>query len=93
MKTFALLLAAALCAVGAPEDRLVRVPGGGAVPDAEVDARGVIHLAYVTGENLLYTCSTDGGHFIATPDRAHSPTMFCGPDIALGKDGAFVILY
>jgi hypothetical protein len=100
MKSFALLLAAALCATGAPEVRLVRVPGGGAVPDAEVDAQGGIHLAFVTGENLFHTRSTDGGKTFApprrvnaTPDRVHPAGLFRGPDVALGKAGRPLIIW
>jgi hypothetical protein len=80
---------------------VVSTPNSGEVPDAEVDSKGVIHVAFVKGENAFYSKSTDAGRTFSNPVRinaeentVHPPNMFRGPDLALGKgDRVHVILY
>ena len=98
---FSMLLLCATAIFAAPDVSVVPVPQGGAVPDAEVDAAGAIHLAFVVGENVFYAKSSDDGASFSEPvrvnsepDSAHPANMYRGPDLALGKDGrAHVIWY
>ena len=81
--------------------RVVATPGQGEVPDAELDADGTIHVAYVKGENAFYSKSDNDGKSFSSPLRinadentVHPPNMFRGPDLALGKNRRIhVILY
>lgn len=80
--------------------RVVSVPGGGAVPDAEVDDRGGVHLVYVVGGNVEYVSSGDGGKTFGPPVRVNSQAatvhpahMFRGPDLAVGKDRTLHVVW
>lgn len=81
--------------------RVVRTPGDGAVPDAEIGLDGTVHVAYVAGDDVYYTRSTnEGSTFLPSlrvnsqPGTAHPPGMFRGPDLALGEsDTVHVIWY
>lgn len=80
--------------------RVIHSPGDGAVPDAEVDANGAIHMAYVVGEDVFYVSSTNAGKsFIAPirvnadPGTAHPANMFRGPDVAVGKNGRVHVIW
>lgn len=83
------------CALFAGERvQRIETPNGGMVPEAEIDRHGVIHLAYVSGEDVYYVRSSDQGKTFSNPLRvnsepgtAHPANMFRGPDLALGKDG------
>ena len=72
--------------------RVVTVPSGGIVPDAEVDRRGVIHLAYFSNGDVWYTTSSDNGRSFRDPIRVNTEAGFAygggyrGPDLAVGKD-------
>ena len=105
MKHLALILIfAALARSGwtAAPDRvqLVRTPNGGMVPDAEIDQQGVIHVAYVAGDDVHYAKSSNEGKTFSAPLRvnsepgtAHPANMFRGPDVALGKDGRVHVIW
>jgi len=81
--------------------RVVQTPAGGAVPDAEVDSKGTVHLAYVSGEDAFYVSSTNAGKSFSVPIRVnsepgtvHPANMFRGPDVAIGKgDRVHVVWY
>jgi hypothetical protein len=77
---------------------LVRVPNNGIQPEAVVDARGVEHLLYFSGEpragDLFYVRSTDAGRTFSTPVRVNSQAgsaigtgTIRGGQLALGRDG------
>lgn len=71
--------------------KLVRFPGA-TVPDAEIDAHGVIHAAYLSGNDVYYVQSSDEGAHFSDPIRVNTEAGFAaggwyrGPDLALGKD-------
>jgi len=73
---------------------LMRVPHGGIQPEATVDAAGVLHLLYFSGEaragNLFYVRSTDFGATFSTPVRVNSQD---GSAIATGtiRGGQLVV--
>ena len=77
---------------------LARVPHGGIQPEAVVDARGVLHLLYSSGEpragNLFYVRSTDYGSTFSAPVRVNSQEgsaiatgTIRGGQIAVGRGG------
>ncbi|PYR41049.1 MAG: hypothetical protein DMF93_09480 [Acidobacteria bacterium] len=77
---------------------LARVPHGGIQPEAVVDARGVLHLLYSSGEpragNLFYVRSTDDGSTFSAPVRVNSQEgsaiatgTIRGGQIAVGRGG------
>ena len=74
-------------------------PEGGSVPDAEIDSAGVIHLAYVKGNDLYYVKSADEGKTFSAPLRVNgepgfvSGGMFRGPDLAVGRGGRIHIIW
>jgi hypothetical protein len=87
-------------AVAAPEVRVVEIPGGGGVPDAETGADGTIHLVWVKADDVWYAKSTDDGRTFSEPLRvnsepgtAHPPNMFRGPDVAVGRDGRVHVIW
>ena len=78
--------------------RTVRVPDGGIHPQAQVDARGRVHLISFGGEpmrgDLFYVTSEDGGDSFSEPIRVNSQAgsvlvvgTIRGPQLALGKGG------
>jgi len=84
----------------AGEVKVAATPNGGMVPDAEIDRQGVVHVAYVTGENVYYVKSSDEGSTFTAPirvnsetDTAHPANMYRGPDLALGKDGRVHVIW
>src|SRR4051812_34735242 len=91
LAAFALIFAT-YAALGVDRVQVVNVTGRGEVPDAEIDAKGTVHLAYVSGQDAYYAKSSDQGKTFSPPLRinsepgtVHPPNMFRGPDIALGK--------
>src|SRR5437870_960921 len=89
-----------LAAHAAERVQVVPTPNNGAVPDAEMAQDGVIHVAYVTGENAFYVASADNGKTFSAPlrinsqpDRVHPANLFRGPDLALGKDGQVHVVW
>jgi hypothetical protein len=98
--TFACLAFACVQAVAAPEVRVVEIPGGGGVADAETAADGTIHLVWVKADDVWYAKSTDDGRTFSEPLRvnsepgtAHPPNMFRGPDVAVGRDGMVHVIW
>ena len=80
--------------------RVVTTPGNGAVPDAEIDASGTIHVAFVARQDAYYAKSTNSGKTFSEPLRinaepgtVHPPNMFRGPDLALGKNGRVHVIW
>jgi len=95
-----LALALASSRYGAERVQVIHTPHQGQVPDAEVSADGVIHLAYVAGNDAWYVKSSDDGNTFSEPLRinsdigaVHPPNMFRGPDLALGKDGRVHVIW
>jgi hypothetical protein len=80
--------------------QVVSTPNNGAVPDAEIDKVGAVHVAFVAGQDAFYVKSSDSGKTFSPPLRinsepgsVHPPNMFRGPDIALGKDGRVHVIW
>lgn len=78
-----------------PAVRVAHLPGGGEVPDADVDAAGTIHVAYVAAGDVWYATSRDGGDTFGFPVRVNSAIgtaapagRFRGPDLALAPPGS-----
>jgi hypothetical protein len=97
---FVALLLACQVGITANAIRLVQTPNGGEVPDAEVDASGAIHIAFVKGEDAYYAKSDDGGKSFSqrlrinsVPSTVHPANMFRGPDLALGKNGRVHVIW
>jgi len=85
---------------GSASVRIVRVPSGGAVPDAVVDPGGVIHAAYVRANDVWYAGSPDGGRTWGIPFRVNAepggvdePGMFRGPSVSLGRAGRLHLVW
>ena len=103
MKTQLFLLLLVLCAGPILADSIVErvaVPNGGLVPDAEVDREGIIHVAYVAGDDVFYVKSTDDGKTFSTPLRvnsdpgsSHPANMYRGPDLAVGGNGQVHVIW
>lgn len=95
------LLASGLCAaIAAERVHVAQTPGDGSVPDAEIDDKGTVHVAYVAGQDAFYAKSIDGGKTFGAPLRinsepgsVHPANMFRGPDIALGKNGRLHVVW
>jgi hypothetical protein len=68
------------------------LPAGAMVPDAEVDADGIIHVAYLKDDDVFYVRSNNEGTTFAEPIRVNTEAGFAygarfrGPDLAVGKD-------
>ena len=95
-----ILIHVAPASAGTPAVTVVATPGSGQVPDAEATSDGVVHLAYVSGEDVFYTLTTDGGKSFAPairvnsdPGTAHPPNSFRGPDVAVGADGTVHVIW
>lgn len=90
---FLIILLSASCSAPQPDVRIVSVPNGGITPDAEIDGRGILHLAYFSEGNVFYVTSEDNGATFTKPVRVNSEAgtaqagMFRGPDLALGAEG------
>jgi hypothetical protein len=76
------------------------LPDKGEVPDAEIDPGGVVHVAYVVGEDAFYVKSSDNGKTFSAPVRinsqpgtVHPANMFRGPDLAIGKNGRVHVIW
>jgi hypothetical protein len=91
----------ALCIASAAERvQIIQTPGGGSVPDAEIDGDGTVHLAYVAGQDAFYAKLTNNGKMFSAPLRinsepgsVHPPNMFRGPDLALGRAGRVHVVW
>ena len=90
-----------LCVASAVESvQVARTPGDGAVPDAEIDGNGTVHVVYVAGQDAFYAKSTDSGKTFGAPMRinsepgsVHPAHMFRGPDVALGQGGRVHVVW
>jgi hypothetical protein len=98
----AFALGAALTGFAADDDkqrriRLHRVPEGGIQPQVGLDEKGVLHLAYFSGDphhgDLFYTRSKDGGATFSSPlpvnrgGSAIAAGTIRGAQLALGRAG------
>jgi len=83
---------------------LARVPHGGIQPEAVVDARGVLHMLYFSGEprggDLFYVRSTDDGATFSTPVRVNSQAgsaiatgTIRGGQLAVGRAGRVHVVW
>lgn len=87
--------------LSAQEDvtRVVPLSKGAIVPDAEVDQRGVIHVAYLSDGNVFYVRSADEGTTFSKPIRVNTEPGFAsgggfrGPDIVIGKDDRVHVIW
>jgi hypothetical protein len=87
------ILIGTACSTADPDIRIVTVPNGGITPDAELDALGILHVAYFSEDNIYYAESADHGTTFTKPIQVNSESgtgqagLFRGPDLALGADG------
>ncbi len=92
LRTHLWLLAATL--LPAADVRTVALPGGGIAPDAAVDSKGVVHVAFGRDSNAYYVRSADNGRTFSSPIRINTAGGVVsvgrerGPKLALGKDGS-----
>lgn len=103
--TFTLLIAVlALASAHAAEVRLQRVPGGGLQPQAVMDARGALHLVYLTGDpkasDVVYSRRDAGKADFSAPVRVNSQPgsaiaigTIRGAQFALGKVGRVHVVW
>jgi|SRR6266850_264911 len=80
--------------------QVVSTPNNGQVPDAEIDLKGTIHVAYVSGQEAFYVSSSDEGKTFSGPLRinsepgsVHPPNMYRGPDLGMGKNGRVHVIW
>lgn len=99
-KSFLLGLLIGMSTLAAERVTVVRTPGDGEVPDAEIDANGTIHVAYVAGEDAYYVTSKTGAKAFSKPLRinseprtVHPANMFRGPDLAIGQNGRLHVIW
>ena len=85
--------------VGQTAPRVAPLPAGGSVPDAEVDENGVIHVAFLSGGDVLYIRSKDEGETFTQPIRVNTEAGFAsggrfrGPDLAIGRNGKVHVVW
>ena len=85
--------------VAEAEVHKVRPPEGAIAPDVAVDAKGVIHMVYGSGENAFFVRSQNNGMTWSTAVKVNdgakvSTTMGeRGPKIAIGQDGAIHVVW
>jgi hypothetical protein len=88
-----------ILSANAVEVRVGPLPAGAVTPDAEVDANGVIHVAYVRQNNAFYVRSEDEGRSFSRPIRINTEDDFVyagafrGPDLAIGGDGRVHVVW
>lgn len=86
-------------ALAAPTVNVLKLPEGCLVPDAVVDARGVVHVVTGYAHDAYYFQSTDNGRTFSTPLKLNGPEGVTttmgerGPKLALGKDGSVHICW
>jgi hypothetical protein len=94
-----LLLIAATLPAAEPSVTFARVPDHGLQPQVAVDAMGIVHLIYLTGDparsDIFYRRSTDGGknwskaiRVNSMPGSAIALGTVRGPQLALGRGGS-----
>ncbi len=82
-----------------PEVSLLRLPNKGHVSDVEVDAQGHLHAVYLSGKDVYYIKSEDGGKTLSKPIRVNTEDGYAsgggyrGPDVSLGKAGVVHVIW
>lgn len=77
----------------------VRLPDGGEIPEAIVDAEGKLHVMYGIKQDALYVNSDDNGQTFSTPVRINrrEGTVTVGgergPKFCLGQNGAIHVVW
>lgn len=93
------LVASAAISFASEAPIVATLPKGAVVPDAEVDDKGRIHVAYLSGNDVFYVRSSDEGQTYSKPIRVNSEPDFAsgaafrGPDLAVGKDGRIHVIW
>ena len=102
---FLLALAASAAVAGTvPGVTPLRVPGGGLQPQAALDAKGRLHLVYMTGDSghadIYYVRSSDYGKTFSAPLRVNSQPgsavtagTIRGAQLAIGRNGRVHVLW
>jgi len=96
---FSVLAVLLLPAMSAAAVRVVDLGAGVIVPAACTGKDGVLHVAYVQGNDLYYIRSGDGGATFSTPLRVNSEPgfvsggMFRGPDLAVDSAGRVHVIW
>src|SRR5438445_2682268 len=68
---FLSLLAGIIVAQAGRQVQIIDTPNRGIAPDADIDQTGVIHLAYVSDEDVYYVKSADDGKSFSTALRVN----------------------
>jgi hypothetical protein len=87
-----------------PQVKLLRTPQGGIQPQTAVDARGVLHMIYFTGDaaagNIEYVQRARGAKAFSKPIRVNSQPASAlavgtvrGPQMAVGRDGQVYVVW
>lgn len=103
LATLAVVLAANQAPHG-PAVTVIRVPNGGVQPQAALDASGILHLLYYSGEaaggDLYYVRSPDEGRSWSAPLRVNSVPgsaiaagTIRGGEMAIAKDGQVYVAW
>lgn len=105
-RTFLLVAGSALSASGCAEDsaesagvRVVPTPDAGIVPAAHIDAAGLLRIAYLKGQDLLYAESDDAGRTFGAALRINDREgqaqggLFRGPEMAVGDDASVHVVW
>jgi hypothetical protein len=87
-----------------PHVKILRTPGGGIQPRAVLDAQGVLHMIYFTGDaaagNIEYLRRAPGAADFSKPIRVNSQPRSAlavgtvrGPQMALGRTGQVYVVW
>jgi len=93
------LLGSRFACAAAPTVTVVKLPEGCLVPDAVMDAKGVLHLVFGYNHDALYCQSPNNGVSFSKPIKLNGPEGVTttmgerGPKVALGKEGAIHVCW
>ncbi|MBI4454502.1 MAG: hypothetical protein HY644_01240 [Acidobacteria bacterium] len=96
---FLLFLSRGMTVQGDAAVRTIRTPHGAETPEALLDSKGILHLAYGLGNDAYYVQSRDGGRTFTNPVRLNQRVSTVtvggerGPKLALGKDGMIHVVW
>ncbi|MEI7833522.1 MAG: sialidase family protein [bacterium] len=97
--TFCLLLAGLTAVAAPPAVKVVQLAAGSLVPDALVDAKGVLHLVVGIKNDAYYLQSIDNGATFSKPLKLNGPEGVTttmgerGPKLALGEEGSIHVIW